>query len=327
MLHNEGFALPNLASLPHITVAGAVATATHGSGVGNQSLASAVSAIELVKGNGDIVKLSRASDPDIFDGMVVSLGAMGIVTSLTLDLQPSFDMKQFVYLDLPIASLKADFHNMLASAYSISLFTDWTSDKIAEVWIKQRADDSRQTMFGDARLASEDVHPINGESAENVTTQRGIPGPWFDRLPHFKMGFKPSAGAELQSEFFIPLEYAVEGISAMQELSALIRPCLLISEIRTIAPDNFWMSPFYHRAAVAFHFTWKQETEKVMGILPAIESALKPFGVRPHWGKLFTLAPAYIQRQYERLDDFRELVDRFDPKHKFRNDYIAQYIF
>ena len=326
-LHENGYALHNLASLPHITVAGAVATATHGSGVTNQSLASAVSALEFVDGRGDQVRISREDNPDVFYGSVVSLGALGIVTALTLDLLPAFEMKQTVYLDLPFSSLKQDFLKIVSSAYSISLFTDWTSNKVGEVWVKQKSDLEGAEIITNAVAAREDVHPIHGESAENVTTQRGIAGPWYDRLPHFKMGFKPSAGAELQSEFFVPLDRAVDAISALQELSALIKPVVLISEIRTIAADNFWMSPFYHRAAVAFHFTWKQEVENVVNVLPVIESALIPFGVRAHWGKLFTLKADYLATQYEKLDDFQKLVQRFDPEGKFRNDYINNYIF
>jgi xylitol oxidase len=326
-LHENGYALHNLASLPHITVAGAVATATHGSGVKNQSLASAVSALEFVDGRGQLVTVSRQESPDIFDGMVVSLGAIGIVTSLTLDLQPAFEMKQTVYLDLPFSSLQKDFLKIVSSAYSISLFTDWTSNTVGEVWVKQKSDEACTERIEDALAATEDVHPIHGESAVNVTTQRGIAGPWYERLPHFKMGFKPSAGAELQSEFFMPLEMAVDAMRALQELSALIKPVLLISEIRTIAADNFWMSPFYHRTSVAFHFTWKQEVERVMKVLPVIEAALMPFGVRAHWGKLFTLSPGYIGSQYEKLQDFKALLKRFDPEGKFRNDYVNNYVF
>jgi xylitol oxidase len=326
-LHENGYALHNLASLPHITVAGAVATATHGSGVKNQSLASAVAALEFMDGSGDLVSVSRQENPGTFEGMVVNLGALGIVTALTLDLLPAFEMKQTVYLDLPFSSLKKDFLNIVSSAYSISLFTDWISDSVGEVWVKQRSDEAGSELIMDAIPATEDVHPIHGESAVNVTTQRGIAGPWYERMPHFKMGFKPSAGAELQSEFFIPLEMAVDAMSALQELSAMIKPVLLISEIRTIAADNFWMSPFYQQAAVAFHFTWKQEVGSVMQVLPKIEAALMPFGVRAHWGKLFTLSPDYIATRYEKLEDFKWLVQRYDPEAKFRNDYISNYLF
>lgn len=328
VLDKSGFALHNLASLPHITVAGAISTATHGSGILNRSLASAVQAIEFVDANGELHQCSAASHPDIFEGLVVSLGTIGVITKLTLNLLPRFDMQQYVYLDLPMESLKANFEAILTAAYSISLFTDWDANNISEVWVKRKSEstDVASEFFG-AILAMEDVHPIHGESAENVTTQRGIPRTWYERLPHFKMGFKPSAGAELQSEYFVPFEHAIDAITAIQQLQVTIKPHLLVSEIRTIAADTFWLSPFYQRKSVALHFTWKQHTEAVRQLLPLIEAALKPFDVRPHWGKLFTMPSDAIQKCYERLEDFKKLASRFDPAGKFRNDFITDYIF
>lgn len=327
-LDSHGYALHNLASLPHITVAGAISTATHGSGMRNESLASAVQGIELIDRKGDRHTISRQSDPETFDGMVVSLGTLGVMSKFTLNLVPRFDIQQSVYLDLPTESLQDNFPAIMGDAYSISLFTDWNPEKISEVWIKRKSDDDTPAAeFFGATLASEDVHPIHGESAENVTIQRGIAGTWYERLPHFKMGFKPSAGAELQSEFFVPVEHAVEAITAMQKLHPVIKPHLLVSELRTIAADNFWLSPFYKRNSVALHFTWKQHTEDVMKLLPEIESALLPFEPRPHWGKVFTMSPDSIRVCYERMEDFKQVASHFDPDEKFRNDFVNDIIF
>jgi xylitol oxidase len=263
-LHENGYALPNLASLPHITVVGACATATHGSGIKNRSLAWAVSAFEFIDSRGEVITLSRKKNADVFDGAVVSLGALGVVTKVTLDLLPAFGMEQVVYLDLPVEALKDHFEAIQASGYSVSLFTNWQNKNISEVWIKNItvADGkaTRQTEWYGARLATEHVHPISGESAENVTEQLGIPGAWYERLPHFKMGFKPSAGTELQSEYFVPIEHAYAAITALEKLHQKLSPHLYISEIRTIAADDYWLSPFIRRPSVAFHFTWKQDT-------------------------------------------------------------------
>jgi len=328
-LHQNGYALHNLASLPHITVAGAVATGTHGSGVKSGNLSTAVSAIELVNAAGDIVSLSKQKDGEQFNGTVVAFGALGVVTKLTLDLQPTFNMKQLVYRNLPMSELKNNFDAIEATGYSVSLFTDWKNKNVNEVWIKSRAaaDDATAAtdLFG-AKLATQNMHPIETESAENCTEQMGVPGPWYERMPHFKMGFKPSAGKELQSEFFVPIEHAYDAMMAMEKLNQKITPHLFISEIRTIAADNLWMSPCYKQTCVALHTTWKQEDE-VMNLIPLIEEQLAPFNYRPHWAKLFTIAPKVLQSRYEKLNDFKELVHQYDPQGKFRNDYLDRNLY
>jgi xylitol oxidase len=330
-LHEKGFAIHNLASLPHISVAGACATATHGSGIKNGNLATAIKAIEFISGTGEVVNLSRDKDGDTFHGSVVGLGSLGVVTKVTLDIMPTFLMAQEVYLDLPHSQLEQHFEEIIGAGYSVSLFTDWQSDKINQVWIKRVVTQSEsiepaKEFFG-ATLAPRNVHPIIEISAENCTDQMSVPGPWYERLPHFKMGFTPSSGEELQAEYFVPMDQAVEAIKAVNTLKDEIGPLLFISEIRTIDADNFWMSPCYHRPSVAIHFTLKQNNDGVQKLLPKIEEKLAPFNVRPHWGKLFTIPPATLQARYERIGDFRELVERYDPAGKFRNDFINNNIF
>jgi len=327
-LHREEYALANLASLPHISIAGACATATHGSGTTNGNLATAVSAIEFVDGTGDIVTLTRSRDGDQLLGAVVSLGALGVVTAVTLDIVETFDMTQVVYCDLPMSALERDFEAIMGAGYSVSLFTDWQRERINEVWIKSRVDGAaaRTTLF-DARPATKNLHPIAELSAENCTEQMGVPGPWYERLPHFRMGFTPSAGKELQAEYFVPRAQAVDAILAVERLRDQIGPHLLISEIRTIAADDLWLSPCYRQPSVAIHFTWKQDWPAVSRLLPVIERELSPFNVRPHWGKLFTVDPATLRSRYERLPAFSDLCRRFDPRGKFRNAFLQTYIF
>jgi xylitol oxidase len=328
-LHQNGFALHNLASLPHISVAGSVITATHGSGVKNGNLATAVRALELITAEGSVVRLSREKEEKQFLAAVVGLGAFGVITKLTLALQPTYEMRQNVFVQLPMNQLKEHFDAIMSAGYSVSLFTDWQSESINEVWIKSRVNEEKeikQEFFG-AKAATKNLHPIIELSAENCTEQMGVPGPWYDRLPHFKMGFTPSAGKELQSEYFIPRQNAVEAIEAIQRLGKQISPHLLISEIRTIDADDFWMSPCRHQASVAIHFTWKQDWPSVSKLLPLIEKELSPFHVRPHWGKLFTLAPNALASRYEKLEEFKKMVTTFDPKGKFRNEFLNKYVF
>ncbi|MGI8636331.1 MAG: FAD-binding protein, partial [Segetibacter sp.] len=266
LLDEKGFALHNLASLPHISVAGSIATATHGSGVGNGNLATAVTALELVIPDGSVVHLSKNKDGENFLAAVVGLGALGFVTKVTLHVEPTYLVKQNVFVKLPMAQLKENFNKIVSAGYSVSLFTDWQSDSINEVWIKRRDDGTNKDLepeFYGSKAAAKNLHPIAELSAENCTGQLGMAGKWYERLPHFKMGFTPSSGVELQSEYFIPQVNAVDAILAIQRLGKQIGPHLFISEIRTIAADNLWMSPCRHQASVALHFTWKQEWDAV----------------------------------------------------------------
>jgi len=324
-IHSAGFAIHNLASLPHISVAGACATATHGSGVSNGNLASSVSSLELVKADGEVITLSRDKDPDFY-GAVVGLGSLGFVTKITLDLVPAFDVRQDVYLNLPMSQLENNFDEIMSGGYSVSLFYDWQTENINQVWIKRVVKEGEEitadpTFFG-ATLADRNVHPILELSAENCTEQMGVAGPWYERLPHFKMNFTPSSGEELQAEFFVPRQHAVAAIKAVATLRDEIKPVLMITEIRTIDADNLWMSPCYHQPSVAIHFTLKQDIEGVNALLPKIEEKLSPFNVKPHWGKLFTITPETLKARYEKYDDFQQLIDRYDPQGKFRNEFM-----
>lgn len=328
-LHQKGFALHNLASLPHISIAGACATATHGSGEKSGNLSTAVAGMEIVTASGDLVKLSRGKDGEKFKAAVVHMGALGVVTKLTLDIQPTFLMKQYVYQNMPLTELQKNFDKIEASGYSVSLFTNWQNKDITEVWIKRRADDTRKVekeWFG-AKLATKNLHPIPELSAVNCTDQMGVPGPWYERMPHFKMGFTPSSGVELQSEYYVPRKHAVEAIMAISKLGSKVSPHLFTSEVRTIAADDLWMSPCYKQDSVTIHFTWKQDWPAVSKLLPIIEKELAPFHAKPHWGKLFTIAPKQLEKLFPKLTEFRQVAKEFDPKGKFRNDFLNKNLF
>lgn len=324
-LHQKGYALHNLASLPHISVAGACATATHGSGVTNGNLASSVAGVELVSGNGGIININRDTDRDMLNAVVVNLGALGIITKVTLDIEKTFDVRQDVFQNLTLESLKTNFNAILSGGYSVSLFTDWQNELVSQVWVKRKVNDQTQDLGSDyygAKAADRNLHPITELSAENCTDQMGIPGPWYDRLPHFKMGFTPSSGKELQSEFFVPRERALDAILALEKKKEQIHPQLMITEIRTIAADNLWMSPCYLQDCVAIHFTWKQNPKEVAELIPMIETELVPFLYRPHWGKLFSTDPSLLASRYGKFHEFVALAKELDPKGKFKNDYL-----
>jgi alditol oxidase len=323
VLQDRGWALHNLASLPHISVAGAVATATHGSGDRNGNLATAVAGIEFVDGTGALQRLGRA-DAD-FDGAVVSIGALGIVTRVTLDIQPTFDVRQDLYNDLPWDAALENLEAITSSAYSVSLFTNWLGDNLSIAWLKTRTDAPvpPPDLFG-ATLQSIDEHMLPDQPARNTTQQGGVPGPWNDRLAHFKLGFTPSNGDEVQSEFLVPRRNAVEALKSLREIGDRIAPLLLVTELRTMSADNLWLSGAYQTDAMGIHFTWKKMLPEVLALLPEIESRLLPLGARPHWGKVFTSDVDRIAPLYPRFDDFLALAKKYDPSGIFRNDFTRR---
>ena len=324
-LNREGWALHNLASLPHISVAGACLTATHGSGIKNGNLSTAVKSLEFVTANGEVVNFSREKDGDQFLGSVVNLGGLGVITRMTLAIQPSFMVRQDVYEDLPLQQLEKHFDEIMGSGYSVSIFSNWQNKNLSQVWVKSRVEEGKEfskpaDLFG-AKPATRNLHPIRELSAENCTEQMGVPGPWHERLPHFKMNFTPSSGKELQSEFFVPRSRAYEAIMAVETLRDEIGPLLFITELRCIDADDFWMSPCYQQPSLAIHFTWKQDWAGVSKLLPRIEAKLAPFHAKPHWGKLFTMSPDHFRQLYQRLTRFPALIKTVRPIRKIQERF------
>ena len=326
-LDARGWALHAMASLPHISLAGGVATATHGSGNHARNLAAAVAGLEIVGADGSIRGLTRQDEE--LAGSVVGLGALGVVTRVTFDIEPTYQVAQTVDLDLPWDAALDHVSEIMASADSVSLFTDWSGPAVQQVWRKARVRDGSRAAelerFG-ARPATTPRHPIAGLDTAACTEQLGVPGPWHERLPHFRLDFTPSSGEELQSEYLLPREHAAEALAAVRALSASVTPLLLVSEVRTIAADDLWLSTASGGDAVALHFTWKQLPTEVAAVLPTIEDALAPFGARPHWGKVFADRDRALARLYPRMDGFRALVARRDPEGKFSNAFLERHV-
>lgn len=328
-LQRVGRALHNTGSLPHIVVAGACATGTHGSGNGNRNLPTAARAIEFVGADGELVTLSREGDPEVFGGAVLALGALGIVTRVTLDTEPTYDVRQDLWQDVPFDRLLAEIDDVMASAYSVSVFTDWSRpDVVDKVWAKSRVDaftDHADDWLG-GRRATEPQHAIVGEDPAGSTEQLGVPGPWNARLPHFRIEFTPSSGEEIQSEYLLPREHTADALIALRGLTDVLAGVLQVFELRTIAADDLWISPSHERDTVGLHFTWIDDIERVRPVLTAIEAAIAGFAPRPHWGKVFTMPDDEVRSRYPRLPDFAALVQRFDPDGKFGNDFTARYL-
>ena len=338
ILHEQGVALHNMASLPHITVVGACATATHGSGDGNGNLATAVVGLEMVTADGELRTFSREQDGEAFEGAVVGLGGLGVVTRITLATEPAFLMAQELYEDLPVGELYAHFDQIMSSAYSVSLFTDWQEERVNQVWLKRRlaapagdgppteAQPRQRDLYG-ATPAPEHRHPVTRFAPDPCTPQMNIAGPWHERLPHFRVDGTPASGDELQTEYFVPRAHAVPALQAMEGLKERFASLLWISEVRSVAADRLWMSQSYGTPTIGIHFSWRKDWPAIRKLLPIVEKALAPFEVRPHWGKIFALSPAQVQTSFPRTADFRELVRSFDPQGKFRNSYLDRYLF
>lgn len=328
-LHRQGFALHNLGSLPHISVAGACATATHGSGDQNATLAAAVAAVEVVTPDGELRVLSRTGDTAAeFFGSVVGLGALGITSRLWLDIEPAYSMRQHVYDNLGHDQVLEHLDQILASAYSVSLFTGWQPDPVYQVWRKRRVtaedDGGAEPVFFGATAAPVARHPLPGMTGDNCTEQFGRIGPWHERLPHFRMEFIPSRGEELQSEYLVPRRLAGQAIQALARISDRVAPVLQVCELRSIAADEFWLSPSYRRDSLGLHFTWIPDAAAVAPVLVEIERQLAPLESRPHWAKLFTLQAPALRGLYDRYADFERLLALRDPGRKFSNQFLEQ---
>ncbi|MEO7982197.1 MAG: D-arabinono-1,4-lactone oxidase, partial [Sporichthyaceae bacterium] len=326
-LHAAGLALHNLGSLPHICIAGAVATGTHGSGDGKGCLATAVTALDVVTASGELLHLDR-SDPR-FPGAVVGLGSLGVVTAVTLSVEPAHDMAQRVVDDVPLDAVRGHLDEVFSAGDSVSVFTTWRPDDLGQVWVKRRTDDARPPAAADwlgGTPAIGSRHPVPGVDPAACTAQLGEPGPWHERLPHFRLDHTPSAGAELQTEYLVPRDHAVAALDAVGALRDRISPVLLVSELRTVAADDLWLSPAYGRDSVAVHFTWQPDTAAVLPVVAAVEAALAPFDPRPHWGKVFTTAPGEVADGYPRHDDFRTLRRELDPDDVFGNAFVDTYL-
>jgi len=322
-LNKVGLALPNMGSLPHITVVGATSTGTHGSGLKNQNLTAAIISIELITTNGE----DRVITGEELKSARVGLGALGIIHHLTLQLVPAFEVSQSVYLDLPFETLIQDFSAVMGAGYSVSAFTLWRDFYVDQLWIKSRigVDTLPGDQFFTAKPAKKKLHPLAGASTKSATEQLGSVGPWHERLPHFKLDFTPSFGEELQSEYFVDIEDAAAALEAVHTLRYEIQPLLLVSELRTIAADDNWLSMAQGRDSLAIHFTWKPDVPGVTAFLPTLEAALAPFKARPHWGKLFTDNAFNFAHLYPNFAPWLKYRAELDPDRKFINEQLSSW--
>jgi xylitol oxidase len=317
-LHNQGWALNNLASLPHITIAGSISTGTHGSGAKNQNLANQVLSLDIVTAEGELRHIDRANPA--FNALVIGLGLGGIVYQYELKIEPTFEIRQVIYPGIPLDVLQRNFDQIMGSAYSVSFFTDWGSDQVGNLWCKFRDNETIPESIGGSTKADKKYHPIPSVDPVACTEQLGESGYWHERLSHFKLDFTPSVGEEIQTEFFVDRRDAAAAIEAVSKLGDEITPLLWITELRTVAADDLWLSGAYQQDTLAIHFTWKKDLA-IYPLIEKVEAALRPFNYRPHWGKVFIADAEYLKSVYPKMSEFKALVEALDPSKKFENSF------
>ena len=323
VLHQQGWALNNLASLPHISIAGSISTGTHGSGIRNQNLANQVLSLDLVTAAGELRHIDRTNPA--FNALVVGLGLGGIVYQYELKIEPTFEIRQVIYPEIPLDVLQRSFDQIMGSAYSVSYFADWGSNQVGNLWCKFRDDEVIPESIGGSANADKKYHPIPSVDPVACTDQLGESGYWHERLSHFKLEFTPSVGEEIQTEFFVDRNDAAAAIEAVSKLGAEITPLLWITELRTIAADDLWLSGAYQRDTLAIHFTWKKE-DAIYPVVEKVEAALRAFNYRPHWGKVFTAEAQYLKSVYPKMSEFKALVEALDPTRKFENSFTRRFL-
>ena len=321
ILHSQGWALNNLASLPHISIAGSISTGTHGSGIKNQNLANQVLSLDIVTAEGNIQNIDRTNPA--FNALVVGLGLGGIVYQYELKVEPTFKIRQVIYPEIPLDILQRNFDQIMGTAYSVSYFTDWGSDRVGNLWCKFRDDEEIPESVGGRNKADKKYHPIPAVDPVACTEQLGEAGDWHQRLSHFKLEFTPSVGEEIQTEFFIDRKDAAAAIESLTQLSNEITPLLWITELRTIAADRLWLSGAYERDTLGIHFTWKK-LDAIYPVVEKVEAALRPFNYRPHWGKVFTADAQYLSTVYPKMSEFKALIAGLDPAKKFENTFTRR---
>ena len=324
-LHARGRALAAMASLPHITVGGAISTGTHGSGDAIGTLSSAVTGLEIVTADGEIRWVRRGVDTD-FSGWVVALGALGVVTRVELEVEPTYDVAQTVFAGLDLDVVESSFDAVFSAATSVSVFTRWRPEPDAQLWLKRRVDREGAWPGGPAFGATErdaPLHPLEQLDPVHCNPQLGQTGPWHERLPHFHADFTPSAGDEIQAEYLLPRARAVEAIRALRSLHTIITPLLHVTEIRTMRADDLWLSPAYGDDTVGIHFTWHRD-DRIYDVLPAIEEIVMPLGARPHWGKVSRATPAQVRAAFPRWDDYVSLITAMDPVGRCRSPFVTR---
>uniref|UniRef100_A0A915D0Y3 FAD-binding PCMH-type domain-containing protein n=1 Tax=Ditylenchus dipsaci TaxID=166011 RepID=A0A915D0Y3_9BILA len=333
-LQSIGLAIPMMASLGEISIAGAINTAVHGSGAGIGNLATQVLGLQMVLADGSVVQYSKGQNDTELAAATVGLGALGIVTQVTLQAQPTYNLAINVFENMDMSVLDTQLYNITHSGYAINMWSTFgTPGVLDQVWITTKVDSNGVNAYGNvsqlygAPAATAQSSPIAALPPTYVVPQMGIVGPYYERLTDYDLGLSGQEGQQTQSEYYVDFDDFVPALKALQTLSAEINAVVYVALFRITEKDELWMSPQYKKTTMAIHFSWQPKLDQVMALLPKIEAALAPFNPIPHWGKLYTLKPEQYLPLLPKYPEWREQVELHDPTHKFRNKWLEENIF
>lgn len=335
LLDKEGLALKNLGSIATQSLAGAVSTGTHGTGIGHQILGSQIIEFTLIKADGKKVLINRDKDQDQFNATVVSLGCLGVMSEVTLEVTEKFNLHDFtetILFDEVIENLDEllagnehlkfwwlpPAEKLIVYKYNRTAeqINDW---RIRQIW----KDELSSVLFYRSLVKIARVFPRIAPTVSRLMT-RLFKGP-LDRVEKSYRVFNvPEPPLHRETEWAFDVRRAKEIFRAYKE--ALVESGYnfnFIQEIRFTKGDDFWLSPAYKRDSLWIGF-YNYEHENWAELLPFHESFARRFDGRPHWGKEFTPQPDYLRSHYEKFDDFVELKNAFDPEKKFENEFIGR---
>jgi xylitol oxidase len=251
---------------------------------------------------------------------------------VTLDIQPSFQARQDAFIDLPWDTLLVDFDAVFSAAYSVNILTKWGDPSVNRLWLKTRLVDGMPSKVTAMHLGALPAPVDKISSSPDDPTSRlnpfgGVPGPWSERLPHFRLDRQPGVTDQIQSEYMVPRSQVITALKDLRAIAHRIDQYLYATEIRTMAADDLWLSPSHGHDSVGIHFTWQRKPAAVDMITREIEAMLMPLGARPHWGKMIHAEASQLTQLYPHMGAFRQLADRYDPTGKFRNAYLIKHVF
>ncbi|MCW4352420.1 FAD-binding protein [Hoyosella sp. YIM 151337] len=334
-LHTLGLALENLGDIDTQTVAGAISTGTHGTGARLGNLATQVLALELVQPDGSVVRCSAEEKPDLFAAARVSLGALGVISTVTLRCVPRFVLAaneqpepiEQVLDTMQQAADANDHFEFFMFPYGCKALVkrnnrtadepaplSWAAEFLSYELIENRAFAALCRL---GRTVPASVKPA-GRIADAVLSARAY------RDWSYRVFATPRKVRMVESEYAIPRGALAEVLTALRSLyGRLATPVAFPVEVRFSASDEIWLSPSYDRetAYVAVH---QFEGMPYLEYFREFEAIARAAGGRPHWGKLHTLASPELGALYPRFDDFVRLRDELDPSRVFRNIYTDQ---
>lgn len=301
----EGLALKNQGDIDTQAIAGAIATATHGSGHTLPSFSAALAGAKIVDGMGNLVEIRRETMPDELAALQTSIGLLGIMTEVTIDVVPAYDL-HLIHEVLPFADLMDRFESYLNDYRSFTFY-----------WCP--TDESAQ-LFGlaDAK-ADECVLRLFQIPAPNLDRDNLPPDQRVGRSYHvFPLVYEPNFH---EMEYFVPLDQAHDMLTEMRKLMLRWLPTSIYPlEVRTVAAEDAWLSPSYQRDNLVVSTCGEPGTD-YWDYLRACDSLFAEFKARPHWGKLHFMTADRVERLFPKYNNFVEMRRRFDPQGTFLNEH------